>query len=344
MSLLARLFRSAARPARGLAAAVAPGGRVSRDAAMVYRDDGVADTVAGRFDMIAAVLALVLLRLERDEPCGRETALLTELFVATWTAQLRETGVGDIVVGKHIGKLVAVLGGRLGAYREALASEGDGAARGGAGAQRHDARRRATRRRWRERLRPLRRQARRQLDSEVLAGRDRADERARILAPGRPSGRSTPKPITLEANAEERKALARRFGLVAIERLRGRSRARSRRRGGDGARPAVGRDRAELRGLGRGPAGEDRRAARACASCPNAPVTEEEIELAENELDEIPFGAHAFDLGEAVAQSLALAIDPYATGPEAERVRKEEGLSDEAAERARSPRWRRSEG
>jgi cytochrome b pre-mRNA-processing protein 3 len=32
--------------------------------------------------------------------------------------------VGDIVVGKHIGKLMASLGGRLGAYRATLAGEG----------------------------------------------------------------------------------------------------------------------------------------------------------------------------------------------------------------------------
>jgi cytochrome b pre-mRNA-processing protein 3 len=34
--------------------------------------------------------------------------------------QLRESGVGDMVVGKRMGKLVSVLGGRLGALREAL--------------------------------------------------------------------------------------------------------------------------------------------------------------------------------------------------------------------------------
>jgi cytochrome b pre-mRNA-processing protein 3 len=95
---------------------------LSRDAAL-YRDDGVADTVAGRFDMIAAVLAMVLLRLERDRVLAQEAALLTELFVADMDAQLRETGVGDLVVGKHVGKLMSVLGGRLGAYREALAND-----------------------------------------------------------------------------------------------------------------------------------------------------------------------------------------------------------------------------
>ncbi|KPL69513.1 DNA-binding protein [Erythrobacter sp. SG61-1L] len=58
---------------------------------------------------------------------------------------------------------------------------------------------------------------------------------------------------------------------------------------------------------------------------------DEEVELEADELDEIPFEGTTFDLGEAVAQSLALAIDPYATGPNADAVRKEAGLLDEEA-------------
>ncbi|KRA81368.1 ubiquinol-cytochrome C chaperone family protein [Altererythrobacter sp. Root672] len=99
---------------------------LSRDP-VLYREDGVADTVAGRFDMIAAILAIVLLRLERDRVFARESALLTELFVADMDGQLRETGVGDLVVGKHMGKLMSVLGGRIGAFREALKSAEDSA-------------------------------------------------------------------------------------------------------------------------------------------------------------------------------------------------------------------------
>lgn len=57
-------------------------------------------------------------------------------------------------------------------------------------------------------------------------------------------------------------------------------------------------------------------------------ASEEEIELEEEELDEIPYSGTSFDLGEAVAQSLALAIDPYATGPDAERTREEHDLSE----------------
>ena len=123
MSLLARLFSSQPDPREALRPLWHRVVELSRDPAL-YRDDGVADTVAGRFDMIAAILALVMLRLERDE-LARESALLTELFVADMDAQLREIGVGDLVVGKHVGRLVSVLGGRLGALREALASAGD---------------------------------------------------------------------------------------------------------------------------------------------------------------------------------------------------------------------------
>ena len=86
-----------------------------------YRDCGVADTLAGRFDMITLVLSLVMLRMEHEEALIAPSARLTELFVEDMDGQLREQGVGDVVVGKHIGKLMGTLGGRLGAYREGLA-------------------------------------------------------------------------------------------------------------------------------------------------------------------------------------------------------------------------------
>ena len=37
--------------------------------------------------------------------------------------QLRQIGVGDVIVGKHIGKMMAMLGGRLGAYRDSLSDD-----------------------------------------------------------------------------------------------------------------------------------------------------------------------------------------------------------------------------
>lgn len=83
-----------------------------------YADCGVEDSVQGRFDMISLVLSLVTLRMEQSETLAPKTALLTELFVEDMDRQLRDTGVGDLMVGKNMGKLVAALGGRMGALRE----------------------------------------------------------------------------------------------------------------------------------------------------------------------------------------------------------------------------------
>jgi cytochrome b pre-mRNA-processing protein 3 len=85
-----------------------------------YSDYGIADTVPGRFDAITLVLALVLLRMEREEALIEPSVRLTELFVDDMDGQLRQSGVGDLVVGKHIGRLMGTLGGRLGALRDAL--------------------------------------------------------------------------------------------------------------------------------------------------------------------------------------------------------------------------------
>ncbi|MFL6844888.1 MAG: ubiquinol-cytochrome C chaperone family protein [Allosphingosinicella sp.] len=89
-----------------------------------YLEGGVPDTLEGRFDMVAAILAIVLLRLEREGEAARtESVLLTEIFIDDMDGSLRQLGIGDFVVGKHVGKLVGALGGRLGAFREALRGE-----------------------------------------------------------------------------------------------------------------------------------------------------------------------------------------------------------------------------
>lgn len=86
-----------------------------------YSELGLADNVPGRFDSVALVMALVLLRMEREPELAAKSILLTELFVTDMDAQLRETGLGDMVVGKHVGKLMGALGGRMDAMRGALA-------------------------------------------------------------------------------------------------------------------------------------------------------------------------------------------------------------------------------
>lgn len=89
-----------------------------------YAEHHVADSVTGRFDMVTLVTALVLLRMERSPDLAAASALITELFVEDMDGQLREFGVGDMVVGKRIGRLVSTLGGRIGALRDTLPKGG----------------------------------------------------------------------------------------------------------------------------------------------------------------------------------------------------------------------------
>ena len=79
----------------------------------------VPDTMDGRFDMVALVLSLVLLRFEREGEAGAlPSVLLTEVFIDDMDGTMREVGFGDLVVGKRVGGIMAMLGGRLGAYRD----------------------------------------------------------------------------------------------------------------------------------------------------------------------------------------------------------------------------------
>lgn len=91
-----------------------------------YLEGGAPDTLDGRFDMVAAVLAMVMLRIEAAPEGSAEAASLstdlTERFVDDMDAQVRQIGFGDIVVGKHVGRMMGMLGGRLGAYRAAMAA------------------------------------------------------------------------------------------------------------------------------------------------------------------------------------------------------------------------------
>ena len=129
--------------------------------------------------------------------------------------------------------------------------------------------------------------------------------------------------LRLVADEAERAALARRFDIVRIDRLE--------------AEVVLERDGAALNVTGTLEADIVQSCAVSAEDLPVAirePVAfrfvpdtaqhspDEEVELAAGELDEIPFTGTNVDLGEAVAQSVALAIDPFATGPEAEAARK----------------------
>jgi cytochrome b pre-mRNA-processing protein 3 len=90
-----------------------------------YTQGQVPDTLDGRFDMIVLVLSLLLLRLEEEtgrnprHPAAQLSADLADHFLTDMEGNLIQDGIGEQVVPKHLGKMMAALGGRLGAYRGA---------------------------------------------------------------------------------------------------------------------------------------------------------------------------------------------------------------------------------
>lgn len=138
-----------------------------------------------------------------------------------------------------------------------------------------------------------------------------------------------PRRVDIEADEVERAALAARFGLVAIERL--------------AAQAELVRDGTDVTATGR----IEATVTQACVAT-GAPVEarldepfsirfqplpasgpDEEIELGESELDVTFYEGGTIDLGEAAAETLALALDPYPRSSEAEAALKEAGVKSE---------------
>lgn len=137
------------------------------------------------------------------------------------------------------------------------------------------------------------------------------------------------RPFRLSATAAECAALAERFGLVAITKLE--------------ATVRLLVDGAEVHAEGRLDADFVQSCAVSAEDLPvhldepvrlrfvppgTGDVGDEEIEIDSSACDEIEYSDGRFDLGEAIAQSLALMIDPFAVGPGAEAARAAAGIGD----------------
>lgn len=62
---------------------------------------------------------------------------------------------------------------------------------------------------------------------------------------------------------------------------------------------------------------------------PDPAAAEDEVELSENEMDVVFHDGAEIDLGEAVAETLALALDPYPRAPDADEILKAAGVKGE---------------
>jgi uncharacterized metal-binding protein YceD (DUF177 family) len=147
-----------------------------------------------------------------------------------------------------------------------------------------------------------------------------------------------PRAVSLAAEEKERAALAERFALLAVERL--------------SAEAALTRTGETVVAAGTLSAA----VVQACVAT-GEPVPaqveesfriefrphpdtgpEEEVELSEGELDTVFYEGGAVDVGEAVAETLGLALDPYPRSAAAERALREAGVrSEEEAREESSP-------
>ena len=139
--------------------------------------------------------------------------------------------------------------------------------------------------------------------------------------------------IDLVADAEERTAVARRLGLLSLDRFDAHAVL-----GRDGATVTVsGRIKATLTQacVASGepvPAHIDEAFDLRFVPAPVVTAPEEELELGGGDHDTLFNDGAALDLGEAIADSLALAIDPYPRSPSAANALKQAGvLSEEEA-------------
>lgn len=133
--------------------------------------------------------------------------------------------------------------------------------------------------------------------------------------------------IAIEAEAEERRKLAARFGIVAVDSL--------------AAALTIRRDASGILVTGR----VTGQVVQSC-SITGDPLTvaideplalrfvepvagEEEVELSTDALDTVEIEGSAIDLGEAAAETMALALDPFPRGPGAAEALKRAGVVGE---------------
>jgi len=140
-----------------------------------------------------------------------------------------------------------------------------------------------------------------------------------------------PRTVEIDADAQERAALAKRFDLIGIERLTGRFTIRRDAAGivAEGRVAAAVTQACSITGDPL-PATVDEPVA--LRFVPQENAGQDEVELGDSDIDVIPYDSGAIDLGEVAAETMALALDPFPRGPNAEAALKEAGvLSEEQA-------------
>jgi cytochrome b pre-mRNA-processing protein 3 len=89
-----------------------------------FADYGVPDTLDGRFELICLHAFLYLHRLKADRPQASPLcqSFFDQMF-ADFDRSLREMGVGDLSVGKHVKRMARAFYGRILSYEAGLAGD-----------------------------------------------------------------------------------------------------------------------------------------------------------------------------------------------------------------------------
>ena len=140
------------------------------------------------------------------------------------------------------------------------------------------------------------------------------------------------KQVDIAANAEERAALAQRFGLQELAELHAQVQVMPKAAGIDVAGHMTARAMQSCVVTGEAVPTQIAQDFTVRFVAPDAAPDAEEIELSAEECDVMEHDGSAIDIGEAVAQTLGLALDPYPRGPNADARLREAGVlaEDEA--------------
>lgn len=91
---------------------------------LFFTEYGVPDTLDGRFELICVHAFLYLHRLKAERPqANRVCQGFFDRMFADFDRSLREMGVGDLSVGKHIKRMARAFYGRICAYEEAIGGD-----------------------------------------------------------------------------------------------------------------------------------------------------------------------------------------------------------------------------
>ena len=285
------------------------------------------DTLDGRFAVLATVIALALVRLEGEGEAGNALSVaLTERFIEVMESEHRELGHRRSDAGQD----------RAQARRLALAADRSVAfgreRRDGLGRRRH-----ATASTDEPQSRPMPSRIRRgRAEAALDESRQRRSRRSRT-GKARMNDRFAHhlrldqirdgERLDLVADEAERQRSRRAAGLNALDRLE--------------AHVTLSRDRPVVRAEGRLAAtleqscvvtGEpvaahvDEPFALLFLPAPDSAAPDDEVELGEEDCDVVFYEGGAVDLGSAIADTLALSVDPYPRSASADTALKEAGI------------------